>query len=188
MEGYRAPEWASHKVHITLTSRLEREFEGRGSFAEFRIQEIPITLGLEPPLNLGLNQDAQWYTARGVEQDMTPQPYQNAYDTAVSELSEIAASFEQLRARKALLDAAVRALEPFFASTGEVPLRMSGAETEGHPITGENATGGEELPQEYSFHDVPNPLPDVSETGGDPFQRRVKSSFRFKGFATQRSL
>jgi len=119
---------------------------------------------------------------------MTPQPYQIAYDTALAELSEIAASFEQLRARKMLLENAIHALSPFFASVEEGATQVSATESENQAILAENAGADAEQPQEYSFRDVPSPLPDLSETGGDPFQRRVKSGYRFKGFAMQRSF
>ena len=122
-------------------------------------------------------------------ESMTPQPYQNAYDTAVAELTQIAASFEQLRARKMLLENAIHALEPIFASGEEGAADVAGGpETDNQPVFAESAVAGPESPEGYSFRDVPSPLPDISETGGDPFQRRVKSSYRFKGFATQRSF
>jgi len=120
---------------------------------------------------------------------MTPQPYQNAYDTAVTELTEIASRFEQLRALKALLEAAVHALEPFFSSTEEVMAQSStGGDADSQMVAGEGEAVVGEMAEEYSFRDVPSPLPEIAETGGDPFQRRVKTSFRFKGFAAQRSF
>ena len=119
---------------------------------------------------------------------MTPQPYQNAYDTALAQLTEIAAQFEQLRARKVLIESAIHALQPFFASSEDGAATL-GTETENQPVPSEHfAAGPESASEEYSFKDVPSPLPDIAETGGDPFQRRGKSSFRFKGFATQRSF
>jgi hypothetical protein len=122
-------------------------------------------------------------------ESMTSQAYQNAYDTAVAELSNIAASFEQLRARKSLVENAIHALEPFFASTADAAPQVSAiAETDNKPVLVENAAADGEPPQGYSFQDVPSPLPDISETGGDPFQRRGKSSFRLRGFAMQRSF
>ena len=118
---------------------------------------------------------------------MTPQPYQNAYDTALAELTEIAARFEQLRTRKVLLENAIHALEPFFAEVGTAQV-SAGAETENQPVFAESATADAAPPEGYTFRDVPSPLPDISETGGDPFQRRGKSSYRLRGFATQRSF
>jgi len=119
---------------------------------------------------------------------MTPQPYQNAYDTAVAELTEIATSFEQLRARKNLIENVIHALQPFFASSEEAATRFSpGSETENQQVHAENAPVVAE-PERYSFQDVPSPLPDISETGGDAFQRRVRSNFRLRGIAMQRSF
>ena len=145
---------------------------------------------MDSAVHLGLNQDAQWYTAAGVEQGMTPQPYQNAYDTAVAELTEIAATFEQLRARKNMIENVIHALEPFFPSSDRVVTEFSTDAAAGdQPVFAEsNAAQQVEPPEGYSFTDVPSPLPDISETGGDPFQRRVKSGYRFKGFAMQRSF
>ena len=113
---------------------------------------------------------------------MNPQPYQNAYDTAIDELTRIAAAFEKLRARKSQIENLVQALQPFFGE-GQSPA----AAHQPPAVVPQIAASAEEPPEGYSFRDVPNPLPDVSETGGDPFQRRVKATFRFKGLATQRS-
>jgi hypothetical protein len=116
---------------------------------------------------------------------MNAQPYQNAYDTAIKELTQIAAAFEQLRLRKTQIETLVHALQPFF---GEAQPQAS-VPQESSAVVPENAASeGTEPPAGYSFRDVPNPLPDISETGGDPFQRRVKATFRFKGLASQRSL
>jgi hypothetical protein len=41
-------------------------------------------------------------------------------------------------------------------------------------------------PANYSFLQVPNPLPENSD--GDPFKHRAKATFRFKGLAAQRSF
>lgn len=118
---------------------------------------------------------------------MTPQPYQNAYDTALAELDEISATFEQLRARKNLIENVIHALQPFFAASEMDAIQVPAhGESEQHPVAAEGASE-ENPPEGYSFRDVPSPLPDISETGGDPFQRRVKSSFRLRGIAMQRS-
>ena len=114
---------------------------------------------------------------------MNPQPYQNAYDTAINELTQIAAAFEKLRVRKGQIETLVQALQPFFGE-GQLPA----AQEQSAAIVSELAASETEVPEGYSFRDVPNPLPDISETGGDPFQRRVKATFRFKGLAAQRSL
>ena len=116
---------------------------------------------------------------------MNAQPYQNAYDTAINELTQIAATFEQLRVRKTQIESLVQALQPFFAE-GQVPATVQQPTSAVLPEVA--ASESAEPPEGFSFEDVPNPVPDISETGGDPFQRRVKATFRFKGLATQRSL
>lgn len=115
---------------------------------------------------------------------MNPQPYQNAYDTAINELTQIAATFEKLRVRKSQIESLVQALQPFFAET-QLPPAIQERPLPAAPPAAASET---EPPEGYSFRDVPNPLPDIAETGGDPFQRRVKATFRFKGLATQRAL
>ena len=121
--------------------------------------------------------------ARGEKARMNPHPYQNAYDTAINELTQITAAFEKLRTRKGQIESLIQALQPFF---GEVQAPVTSPEPSSEAVT-ELAASAAEPPQGYSFRDVPNPLPDIAETGGDPFQRRVKATFRFKGLATQRS-
>ena len=120
---------------------------------------------------------------------MTAHPYQNAYDTAINELTEIAAQFEQLRTRKALVENVVHALQPFFAAEAIVGNQNPGEmATPEQSLVSAVASSDPEPPEGYSFRDVPSPLPDLDETGGDPFQRRVKTSFRFRGLAAQRSF
>lgn len=114
---------------------------------------------------------------------MNPHPYQNAYDTAISELTQISAAFEKLRVRKGQIESLIQALQPFF---GELQVAAPNPEP-AKAVSAELSSSESEPPAGYSFRDVPNPLPDISETGGDPFQRRVKATFRFKGLATQRS-
>jgi hypothetical protein len=114
---------------------------------------------------------------------MNAQPYQNAYDTAIHQLTEIAAAFEQLRVRKTQIESLVLALQPFFGE-GQVPASVPPQASAVLPEIA--ASEAAEPPEGFSFEDVPNPLPDISETGGDPFQRRVKATFRFKGLAAQR--
>lgn len=127
---------------------------------------------------------------RGENVLMPPQPYQNAYDTALAELNQIAQKFEQLRTRKGQIEGVILALQPFFPQAGAKP------EVSVHPNDPIAVPTREEIPQMasvdaeppagYSFRDVPNPLPDISETGGDPFQRRAKPNFRFRGLSAQR--
>jgi len=119
---------------------------------------------------------------------MTPHPYQNAYDTAVHELSDIATEFEKLRARKNQIENLVKALQPLFAAEIAGTAVLAGADAGNPQVSREKAIDNSEPPEGYSFRDVPNPLPDLEETGGDPFQRRGKGGFRFRGLATQRSF
>ena len=152
------------------------------------IGTAPITLGLDSAMDFGLLQDNRCYTAGGVKDSMTPHPYQNAYDTAIGELSEITTRFEQLRERKNQVENLIHVLEPFFAATEEV----GGEKLEAQPVISKEfsaeSPASDAPPEGYSFRDVPSPLPDLAESGGDPFQRRVKASFRFRGLATQRSF
>jgi hypothetical protein len=119
---------------------------------------------------------------------MTPHPYQNAYDTAITELNQIVQRFEHLRARKSQIEGLIQALQPFF---GEPQAVLEGVpdsiSTPAHAEIPQTAHMDAEPPEGYSFRDVPNPLPDISETGGDPFQRRAKANFRFRGLVAQRS-
>jgi hypothetical protein len=119
---------------------------------------------------------------------MIPHPYQNAFDTAINELNDIATEFEKLRARKNQIENLVEALQPFFAAEVAGNQGLAIVDTANQPIQQENAIADAEPPEGYSFRDVPNPLPDLEETGGDPFQRRGKPGFRFRGLATQRSF
>jgi len=126
---------------------------------------------------------------------MTPDPYRVAYEAARAEVNEIAARFEQLRVRKGQLETLVAALQPVFAAeagTGQA-ISTSPAVTQQAVTEEENPVphlvDGTETPtregqEGFSYLDVPNPLPDGD---GDPFQRRVKTTFRFRGLATQRS-
>src|SRR5262249_640505 len=105
---------------------------------------------------------------------MDPQPYQKAYDTAINELTQIAATFEKLRVRKAQIESVVLALQPFFGEVGTSAVAHSQSAEAVPPAAASELNP----PEGYSFRDVPNPLPNASETGGDPFQRRVKATFR----------
>jgi hypothetical protein len=121
--------------------------------------------------------------ARGEKDpNMNPQAYKKAYDTAINELTEIAATFEKLRVRKAQIEGLVLALQPFFAEE-KLPAADQTHETDVIP----ELAASQATPREgYSFRDVPEPLADTSDASGDPFQRRMKATFRFKGLATQR--
>jgi hypothetical protein len=109
-----------------------------------------------------------------------PNPYRVAYDAALAEITEITAQFEQLRTRKGQVEHLVTALQAYLAPTdNEQPNAASTMELQ------PTLAAPETVPDSaYSYLDVPNPLPDGD---GDPFQRRVKTTFRFKGLTTQRS-
>jgi hypothetical protein len=119
---------------------------------------------------------------------MTPDPYRNAYEKAIADLTNISDGFEQLLTRKRKVENLIAALQPIFSSEQqashgtssvvEMPAPQNSQETSAE--TQESAHEGE---QRYSFLDVPAPLP---ESDGDPFERRVKANFRFKGLAAQR--
>jgi hypothetical protein len=118
---------------------------------------------------------------------MTPHPYQNAFDKAINELTEISATFERLRARKGQIEGLIKALQPFFEDLAQVQPQVSASVDEQTvaALPELNASDAEP-PEGYSFRDVPNPLPDPSEPDADPFQRRMKATFRFRGLAAQR--
>jgi hypothetical protein len=119
---------------------------------------------------------------------MTPDPYRSAYEKALAELNQIERKFEELRTRKILVENLIMALRPVSGSDHISPSSQEVASNPGPQIVSEIAA--EEIPSvsapadQYSFLEVPNPL---AEGDGDPFQRRAKTSFRFKGLAAQRS-
>ena len=101
--------------------------------------------------------------------------YRVAYDEANAELLEIRQRFEQLRARKERLEGVVAALGTVFglSASGSAP-----APAEMAPLPpGLKAEQGAESGA-YTFDKVPVPLPDLDETGGDPFKRRVRNALR----------
>lgn len=123
---------------------------------------------------------------------MTTDAYRNAYEAALGELTEIHAKFEQLRTRKGHIENLINALHPVFSpdesgaeaapTAAEMPqVEIEAAVPQGNPLPEPESS---EAPSSFSYLDVPNPLP---ESDGDPFQRRVKAAFRFRGLATQRS-
>ena len=121
---------------------------------------------------------------------MTPDPYRQAYEKAIEDLTLISHQFERLSTRKMQVENLVTAMQPIFAAMGHATQESpSHASIETPQVAQEaptEALDSAEPEGGYSFLDVPAPLP--TETDGDPFQRRVKSgSFRFKGLAAQRS-
>lgn len=112
---------------------------------------------------------------------MTPEAYRIAYESALSDISEITAELERLCIRRSHVENLIAVFHEVFPSETADP--VSGVTMTG-PASGELASSrqGEEQGT-YSYLDVPNPLP---RSDGDPFQRRVKTSVRFKGLAAQR--
>src|SRR5437016_1877513 len=51
------------------------------------------------------------------ERTMTPDPYRNAYQKALTDLTSISETFEQLSIRKKHVEKLVMALQPIFSST-----------------------------------------------------------------------
>jgi hypothetical protein len=102
--------------------------------------------------------------------------YSVAYEEANSELLDITKRFEQLRRRKECLEAVLAALGPILGL--EVPAKTSLEAAKPAP-TGQGQLPGE--PVAYTFNQVPVPLPGVEETGGDPFQRRVRNALKLSG-------
>jgi hypothetical protein len=122
---------------------------------------------------------------------MTTDPYRVAYESALAEITEITAKFEQLLARKGQIENLITVLQPMCAaeegtlerlSTAPVPRPEALPEEKSAPEIDRPAAQG---PASYSYLDVPNPLPDGT---GDPFQRRGRGSFRFRGLAAQKSF
>ena len=114
---------------------------------------------------------------------MTLDPYRNAFEKALSDIAEIAARFEQLRTRRSHIENLIAVLEPMVDAYGTPTY-----EPQEHTETGPEQIAAEmpELeaePAGYSFLEVPSPLP---ESTGDPFERRARSGFRFRGLAAQR--
>lgn len=116
---------------------------------------------------------------------MTPDPYHVAYQTALAEITEIVAKFDRLRTRKGHVENLIAALQPVFADqtgvSSPATTQATAEEESGPHLVNESAA---EEQGSYSYLNVPNPLP---EGDGDPFQRRAKTSLRFKGLTAQRS-
>jgi hypothetical protein len=121
---------------------------------------------------------------------MTPDPYRIAYEKALADLSFIAERHEWLNTRKRHVENLISALQPVFASDHQsthenVESTATTDSTASQEIDGDAEESAPEAAEKYSFLDVPAPLP---ESDGDPFERRVKASFRFRGLSAQRSF
>ncbi|WP_348262507.1 hypothetical protein P8935_22255 [Telmatobacter sp. DSM 110680] len=121
---------------------------------------------------------------------MTPDPYRNAYQKALEDLTVISETFEQLSNRKKHVENLVLALQPIFSSaqsdapTSSSIVEMHAPQTS-HEMSLETPEPTAETEHRFSFLNVPAPLP---ESDGDPFERRVKANFRFRGLSAQRSF
>ena len=113
--------------------------------------------------------------------------YGVAYAEANAELSVISKRFEQLRARKEHLEGVVRAISGMLGVEAQSGTQAAASrqtvEMPAHPPARGSAPANTE-PAAYTFNQVPVPLPDVAETGGDPFQRRVRNALRMQGMGS----
>jgi hypothetical protein len=119
---------------------------------------------------------------------MTPDSYRIAYEKALADLSIIAERYEWLNTRKRHVENLISALQPVFASDNQSALENSaGGTVQATPqqITAEAEVPASEAGDNYTFLDVPAPLP---KSDGDPFERRVKANYRFKELSAQRSF
>ncbi len=121
---------------------------------------------------------------------MTPDPYRQAYEKAVEDLTLISQKFEQLSTRKMQVESLLTAFQPILARFEHAGQESLSHATVGIPEPAQqdpaDTLESAEPPGGYSFLDVPAPLP--TESDGDPFQRRVRAGgFRFKGLTAQRS-
>ena len=100
--------------------------------------------------------------------------YSVAYEEANSELLDITKRFDQLRRRKECLESLIAVISPIL---GLELAAKPNAPAAKQPMPAETQPSGE--PVAYTFNQVPVPLPDAEETGGDPFQRRVRNALKF---------
>jgi hypothetical protein len=105
--------------------------------------------------------------------------YRVAYDEATAELIEIRGKFEQLIIRRARLEGVIKTLGPLLEAGTSAT-----ATTHVAPSVSTSAPQQAAEPGAYSFNQVPVPLPDVEETGGDPFKRRVRNALKQQGLQT----
>lgn len=98
--------------------------------------------------------------------------YRVAYDEAAAELTDIRGKFEQLLMRKSRLEGVIAVLGPLLGASGSTNPGAPSTE----PARAASSNAAE--PGAYSFNQVPNPLPDLDETGGDPFKRRIRNALR----------
>ena len=109
--------------------------------------------------------------------------YGVAYAEANAELSVISGRFEQLRARKEHLEGVIRAIGGVLGVEAPAPTQATAPRQAVPPQSPTQIppTPRNADPTSYTFNQIPVPLPDVAETGGDPFQRRVRNALRMSG-------
>ena len=119
--------------------------------------------------------------------------YRLAFEEATAELNEIMGRFEQLRQRKDRIEKFVEAFRPLLGLDEEEAVPEE-EHSEEMPLVAQQAAEPEPViaqaaadPSTYSFQQVPVPLPDLDELTSDPFQRRVRSALRFRGFSRERA-
>jgi hypothetical protein len=118
-------------------------------------------------------------------------PYRNAYEQATLEVNEILAKFDQLCQRKDKLEALIAAFRPLLEQNGQAPAedqRLTEQATHSPAPGSEWQRDPSQEPQPemaYSHAAVPSSLPSLDETGGDPFQSRAKSGYRFRGIGQE---
>lgn len=103
-----------------------------------------------------------------------------AYDEAQSELLDITVQFEQLKTRKTRLEVAIAALAPICGAGANKLPKGPGPEIV-EPAQEDNllSQSGPSEPVAFTFDQVSVPLPEATETAGDPFQRRSGKRPRF---------
>ncbi|MGB6193481.1 MAG: hypothetical protein WBF42_13525 [Terracidiphilus sp.] len=105
--------------------------------------------------------------------------YRVAYDEAYAELSDIRGRFEQLLMRKSRLEGVIAVLAPLVQAAALANSGMASGEQVATPASNPAE------PPAYTFNQVPNPLPGLEETGGDPFNRRIRNALRTKPLGTE---
>lgn len=108
--------------------------------------------------------------------------YRVAYDEAAAELTDIRRKFEQLLMRKSRLEGVIAVLAPLLGASGSSNSGPAIVELQNSP------SGGSERSEQsgaYTFNQIPNPLPDLDETGGDPFKRRIRNALRSKPLGSE---
>jgi hypothetical protein len=99
--------------------------------------------------------------------------YSVAYDEANAELQDILKKYEELNRRKRTLESVVGVLGPILGQQARGPeaIRPAGPVPVGQASTPE--------PTNYTFNQVPVPLPEAEGGVIDPFQRRVRNALKF---------